>query len=164
MTLLSRKADYALLILSHLHGRREAASAREIADQFQLSRPFVANILKELCHKGFVSSQRGVKGGYALARPAHDVSLAELIESLDDPFRLAECNHPPAHAHDDGCTHSELCPLKGAIAGVHERVRAVLRQVTLAELFRPAPTPRESFQEVLATLPARRPCVVQAAE
>jgi Rrf2 family protein len=92
MTLLSRKADYALLILSHLYQKPEGGNARAIAEKFGLSRSFVANILKELCQKGFVDSHRGVKGGYALARPAHTISLAELLESLEDGFRLTMCN------------------------------------------------------------------------
>src|SRR5215204_1758076 len=53
-TLLSKKTDYALLILSHLHDRPEGDSAREIADRFGLSKAFLANILKELCQKGFL--------------------------------------------------------------------------------------------------------------
>ena len=54
MTLLSRKADYALLILSYLSEKAVGGTARAIAEQFGLSRAFVANILKELCQKGFV--------------------------------------------------------------------------------------------------------------
>src|SRR5437899_12970754 len=97
MTLLSRKADYALLILSHLHQNREGGNARAIAAKFGISRAFVANILKELCQKGFVDSHRGVKGGYALARPADSITLAELLESIDDGFRWTMCS-PTGHA------------------------------------------------------------------
>src|SRR5882724_181631 len=88
MTLLSRKADYALLILSYLNEKAVGGTARAIAERFGLSRAFVANILKELCQKGFVVSHRGVKGGYSLARPAESVSLAELLETIEDGFRL----------------------------------------------------------------------------
>src|SRR5947208_10641460 len=102
MTLLSRKVDYALLILSYLHRRAEGGSAREIAARFGLSRSFVANILKDLCHKGFVSSHRGVKGGYALARPADAVRLGDRMEALDDRFHLTECTRGGA---------DERCPL-----------------------------------------------------
>ena len=134
MPLLSRKVDYALLILSHLHHNPEGASAREVAARFGLSRAFVANILKLLCHNGFVASHRGVKGGYALARSVEQVRLADLMESLDDPFRLAACTHAP---REDACTLLHSCPLRHAIADVHQRLRDVLRNVTLAELFRP---------------------------
>jgi Rrf2 family protein len=137
MTLLSRKVDYALLILSYLHRRTEGGSAREIAARFGLSQAFVANILKGLCQKGFVSSHRGVKGGYALARPADAVRLADLMEALDDRFHLAECTRPAAD--DNTCTLTHVCPLRGAVAEVHRRIRDVLSRVTLAELFADAP-------------------------
>lgn len=136
MTLLSRKADYALLILSYLHERPVRGNARAIAEQFGLSRAFVANILKELCQKGFVASHRGVKGGYALARPAESISLAELLETVDDGFRLTTCS-PTDHA-DDGCSHASTCTVKGPMAEVHRRLLAVLEGVSLAELFAPA--------------------------
>src|SRR5438128_55496 len=112
MTLMSRKVDYALLILSYLDQKRESGCAREIAARFGLSKAFVANILKLLCHKGFVTSHRGVKGGYGLSRPAEDVCLAELMEALDDTFHLAECNKTA----DNGCSLTAVCPVHGAIA------------------------------------------------
>lgn len=136
MTLLSRKADYALLILSHLHGRPEGSTARAVAERFGLSRPFVANILKDLCHKGYVASHRGVKGGYALLRPARDITLAELLESLDDGFQLTVCS---AHGDPAGdpCAVEHACPMKGPLGEIHRRLTDVLRGVTLAELFAP---------------------------
>ncbi|OAI53057.1 hypothetical protein AYO44_16315 [Planctomycetaceae bacterium SCGC AG-212-F19] len=141
MALMSRKVDYALLILSHLHHKREGACAREIADRFSLSRSFVANILKEMCHKGFVTSHRGVKGGYVLQRPPEDVTLADLMEALDDPFHLAECNKSPEEC---ACTLTPICPVRDPISEVHRRIREALRGVNLVELFRfslPQPVP-----------------------
>jgi Rrf2 family protein len=137
MTLLTRKVDYAILVLSYLHHHPDGGNARAIADAFGLSRAFVANILKELCHKGFVTSHRGVKGGYVLERPAGDINLADFLDALDDhPFRLAACNEPP---FGDGCSLSARCPVRAPIAEVHHHLREVLRGITLAELFRPRP-------------------------
>jgi Rrf2 family protein len=134
MALLSRKVDYALLILSYLHHKGQEACAREIAERFALSRPFTANILKLLCHEGLVRSHRGVHGGYALARRAEDVCLCELAERIDGPIRLAPCNRPD---RDTGaCAVAEVCPVRGAIAEVDRRIRDVLASVTLADLFR----------------------------
>jgi Rrf2 family protein len=132
MTLLNRKVDYALLILSYLYRRTEGGSAREIAARFELSRAFVANILKLLCGKGFVTSHRGVKGGYVLERPAEEVTLAELMDALDDSFSLAECNRVTT---GDICSVTHICPVRNAIAEVHRRIREVLGKVTLAEIF-----------------------------
>jgi Rrf2 family cysteine metabolism transcriptional repressor len=135
MTLLSRKADYALLILSFLHRSPDGGNARVIAEKFGLSRPFVANILKELSHKGFVTSHRGVKGGYALARPSRDVTLAEVLEAIEDGFKLTVCSSHGHDAADDPCDLEHTCPMKGPLADIHNRLMTVLRGVTLAELF-----------------------------
>jgi Rrf2 family protein len=133
MTLLSRKADYALLILSYLHDR--PGTARAIADKFGISRSFVANILKELCQTGFVASHRGVKGGYDLARSANTITLAELLETIEDGMRLTICNPGPHDHNHDACSIAGICTLKGPIAEVHNKLLEVLRGVTLGELF-----------------------------
>src|SRR3954468_8703687 len=133
MTLLNRKVDYALLILSYLHHTQEGGCARAIAERFGLSRPFVANILKELHQKGFVASHRGVKGGTTPARPANTISLAELLETIEDGFRLTMCN--PANHHSDECSLTAVCTVKEPMAEVHRRLIEVLRNVSLAELF-----------------------------
>jgi Rrf2 family protein len=144
VTLLSRKADYALLILSYLHQHKTGGTARAIAEQFGLSRPFVANILKELCNKGFITSHRGVKGGYALARDANTISLADLLEAVEEGFRLTVCNNATAKAAttaEDSCSHAGTCTVKGQMAEVHQRLMGVLRGVTLVELFDPKAKP-----------------------
>jgi Rrf2 family protein len=130
MALMSRKVDYALLILSYLDRHPEGGCARAIAGHFNLSHGFVANILKQLCQRGFVAGRRGVKGGYLLRRNMADTSLSDLMEALDNPVALAECN-------GDICPLASFCPVRGPVAEVHRRICAVLRGVTLAELLRP---------------------------
>jgi Rrf2 family cysteine metabolism transcriptional repressor len=134
MTLLSRKADYALLILSFLH-TQGSGNAREIAAKFGLSRAFVANILKELGHKGFVTSTRGVKGGYVLQRASATITLAELLEAVEDGFQLTLCNE---HTGGDAtCDVEHVCPVKAPMLEIQRRIMALLRGVTLADIFAP---------------------------
>lgn len=139
MTLLSRKADYALLILAYLH-RHPAASAREVAGHYDLSRGFIANILKELCAAGFLTSQRGANGGYGLARRLNDVSLGELLTALDDEVNMAACSRPES-SDDHACSVSAVCPVKAPVRRLHERVQQMLHGVTLAELLDDDPGP-----------------------
>jgi Rrf2 family protein len=139
MALLSRKVDYALLILSYLHHRPEGGCARVIADRFGLKKAFTANVLKELCRCKLVRSQRGIHGGYVLARPAAEIQLAELLDLLGEPFYLADCNRTTAGACSAGeafCNLEASCPVRGAIAEVDRRIRDVLRMVSLADVFR----------------------------
>jgi Rrf2 family protein len=135
MSLLNRKVDYALLILSYLRHQPEGGCARAIAARFGLSRAFVANILKRLCHEGFVASHRGVKGGYALQPGVGQHSLADLMEALDDTFHLAECN---TETPGECCSLFAICPVKGPVAEVHRRICELLGKVKLDELFVPA--------------------------
>ncbi len=139
MTLLNRKVDYGLLILAYLNQKVQGSCAREVADHYGLSRSFVANILKELCQKGFVTSHRGAKGGYVLKRSAETVNLAELLGALDDSFHLAQCCEELPQEH---CALLQICPVQAAIADVHRRITDVLRTVSLAELVRPRSLPR----------------------
>lgn len=132
MTMLSRKADYALLILAYLCERTEGANARAIAERYDLSRSFVANILKELASKGYLESHRGVKGGYSLMRPVREITLAELLDVLGEGFQLTVCSsHTPA---GEVCGLESCCPVKSPLAEIHRRLLAVLSDVTLADL------------------------------
>jgi Rrf2 family protein len=156
MTLLSRKTDYALLILSYLQNHSEGGCARTIAGHFGLSRGFIANILKELCQKNFVVSHRGVKGGYGLARPAEEITLAELLESMEDGFRLTNCTgHHEGHEGNEDCSLSSTCPIKAPINELHRRLLDVLGNVTLAEILKPSSN--ETFQRTLSKINTRQP-------
>ena len=140
MILLNRKIDYALLILCYLHHRPQGGCARAIAAHFGISRAFVANILKELGHQGFVSSQRGVRGGYTLREAAGRRSLADLMDALDDAVQLAECNTAQP---EDCCTLAATCPVRAPIQEVHDRIRGVLEGVRLEEIFAKQAVPIE---------------------
>src|SRR5882762_3653115 len=113
MILLPRKVDYALLLLCYLRQHPEGECASALAEHLVLGRPFVAKILKLLCRTHFVESQRGMKGGYALASGVEERSLADLLDALEDSFFLAECNRDTPEIC---CSLLERCPVKGPIA------------------------------------------------
>ncbi|HET6575107.1 MAG TPA: Rrf2 family transcriptional regulator [Fimbriiglobus sp.] len=156
MTLLSRKADYAMLIVSYLHHKPEGGNARTIAERFGLSRPFVANILKELCHRGYVVSHRGVKGGYALKESARAVTLADFLASIDEGFRLTLCNHTADPT--DVCSLEASCPVRGPLSDIHRRIVDVLRGVTLADVVAPPPVSPAPAAGLLPLLPPEPAC------
>jgi Rrf2 family protein len=130
MALLSRKVDYALLILSYLHHRPEGSCARMIAGRFGLKPAFAANVLKLLCRQGLVRSTRGIHGGYVLARPAEQIILGELLDLLGEPFHLADCNGPV----EGVCGLEEVCPVREAVADLDRRIRDMLGKVSLRDL------------------------------
>jgi FeS assembly SUF system regulator len=131
MTLISRKVDYALLLLCELAHRSDGASARGLAERFSLSRAFIANILKELCQAGFVESQRGIHGGYRLARRPADVTVHDVIAALEGEFRLTACSADQEH---EECGLAAMCPVRQPLKRLHARLLGVLEDVTLADL------------------------------
>jgi Rrf2 family transcriptional regulator, cysteine metabolism repressor len=149
MILLSRKTDYALLILAYLHTHAEGGSAREISERYELSRGFVANILKELCQKGYVQSHRGVKGGYGLTKTLDQIPVSELFQSMEDGFQLAACTGAFETQGEKVCSVSHHCPVKGPMAELHHRLVEMLRSVSVADLVKVNPTNQPTFQEVL---------------
>lgn len=150
-TLLSKKTDYALLILAHLHEHPNGGSAREIADRFNLSKAFLANILKELCQKGFLVSHRGVNGGYELRRPASEVNLAEILEAMEDGLALTSCS---THQNDESqdCAVLNMCPIRGPMVEINRRVTEALRGIKLSELLEPLMNRTTTFQPSLPVL------------
>jgi Rrf2 family protein len=138
MLKLSKKVDYALILLGRLQSAGagsgvaglQAASAREMAERYRLPQPMVANILKSLTGAGILTSTRGVLGGYALARDAGSISLADLVEALDGPIGLMDCT-----SAQTTCEHQSGCPMHSPIQRVHARFRAFMASYTLADIF-----------------------------
>ncbi|WP_341649620.1 SUF system Fe-S cluster assembly regulator [Thauera humireducens] len=94
MLRISKLTDYGTLIVTHMATTPERViSATELADALGLGLATVSKILKALGRHGLVLSQRGTRGGYVLARPPAQISIADLIDALEEqPFGLTECS------------------------------------------------------------------------
>ena len=77
--------------MAELARRPTQTSARQLAEEVGVPLPTVTNILHELMRSGLVTSTMGSRGGYALARPAERISLAEMIDALEGPVKLTAC-------------------------------------------------------------------------
>ena len=99
MIRLSRITDYGIVLMVQLARDTggEARNSRHLAAEAGLPAPVVSKVLKSLARAGLLESQRGSKGGYALARVAADISVPEMITALEGPISLTECTlHPGA--------------------------------------------------------------------
>jgi Rrf2 family protein len=138
MLSLTRKTDYALLALTYLAGAGQAVvCAREIAERFAVSPALLMNVLKQLSASGLVQSVRGSHGGYALARPAAQITLAELIDATEGPVRLAPCQGGPDKGAVSLCDLGPQCPIHEPLSWLHGRLLGFFRNITLAELVGP---------------------------
>lgn len=105
--------------------------ADQIADAQGIPLNFLENILAELRRAGIVHSRRGASGGYLLARPPEDVSLADIIRAVEGPLANVR-GLPPDELDYPGAAQ----PLRDVWVALRASVRSVLEQVTLADVAR----------------------------
>jgi Rrf2 family transcriptional regulator, iron-sulfur cluster assembly transcription factor len=107
------------------------ASLREIGKAQEIPESFLAKILQTLVHAGLATSQRGARGGFALARPAHDISVREVIEAIDGPIALNGCVLWP-----EECRRSDGCAMHEVWVRAQNEMMGVLDEVRLSALVR----------------------------
>ena len=123
----STRGDYAAraLLSLALHDSTRPTSVKEIAERTNLPQPYLEQILLAAKGAGLVVSKRGVGGGYVLARPAEEITLAEILSAVDGPLTTYMGEHDHCEGH---------CVIQEVWVGVSDEMRLVLERVTLADL------------------------------
>jgi Rrf2 family protein len=125
----SAKVDYALRAMLELAASEGLVKSERVAAAQGIPQKFLENILLDLRHGELVTSRRGVEGGYALARPASEISVADVIRAVEGPIATVRGARP------------EEVEYAGAAAGLQpvwldlrSAMRDVLEQTTLADV------------------------------
>ncbi len=133
MLRLSKLTDYATLILSVLAKERpRLVAAMEISEITAVPLPTVSKILKSLLNAKLLTSVRGAKGGYSLARNPNEITVAEIIKVLEGPIALTECS-----LSVDKCNQSPGCGIRPNWNAINQAVYNALEGVTLVDLIQP---------------------------
>jgi Rrf2 family protein len=125
------KADYAVRAAVELAAAGELVTADHIAQAQGIPVNFLENILRDLRRGGIVDSRRGQQGGYTLARPAEEISVADVIRAVEGP--LANVRGQPPEDLEYGGSSAKL---RDVWVALRASVRSVLERVTLADLAR----------------------------
>lgn len=139
MIRLTNLADYAVVLMTAVAREPEQRfSSARVADVTTIPAPTVAKLLGTLARGGLLVASRGVAGGFTLARPAPEISIAAIVEAVDGPISLTAC--VTGEAHD--CVIEGVCGVRGHWGPINAAVRAALEAVTLADLLKkPVPKP-----------------------
>ena len=128
----SAKADYAIRAAVELAAAGDGpVKGERIAQAQDIPSNFLENILADLRNAGIVASRRGADGGYWLARPAAEVSLADVIRAVDGPLANVRGVRSEQVAYQGSATS-----LREVWVAVRASLRSVLENVTLADLAR----------------------------
>ncbi|HET7710393.1 MAG TPA: Rrf2 family transcriptional regulator [Thermoanaerobaculia bacterium] len=136
MLKISRLTDYGLLSSVYLARHRgEVVAAREIAEFYRLPLPMITKVLKALHHGGLIDSHRGVAGGYSFGGEVEAVTLGDLLEILEGPWDLVECESLDESGHAV-CAIRVACPSRTFMYGINRAIKGAFDQVTLGDLVR----------------------------
>jgi FeS assembly SUF system regulator len=130
MIKLSRMACYGVVLLSELAETESRLSTTEICESTGLSKHMAAKILKTLANDGIIDSSIGSAGGYVLAKSPDDISIADVVNSLDGPVSLTGC----VDGKEDECQLQGYCSLQGCWDAINMAVIKALDDVKLSSV------------------------------
>ena len=129
---LTSLADYAVVMMAaaarHPAGARLSAAC--LSEETGVPLPTAQKLMGRLAASGLLTSSRGTAGGFALARDAGGISLADIIEAVEGPIAMTNCVDGAVH----DCALEGSCRVKPHLFGVNELVRGALQGVSLATL------------------------------
>jgi len=106
---------------------------KDLAERNNIPLRFLEQILLILKHGRIVHSHKGPQGGYYLARPPHQINLAEVVRLLDGPLAPISCVSETAY-EPCGCPNMEACGLRRVMKEVRDAVAEIMERTTLADL------------------------------
>ena len=136
--MLTSKGKYGLKAMVHLAGVGEGSSALavDIAAANAIPKRFLDTILNDLRVAGLLQSKKGRGGGFALARAAHAITVADVVRALDGPLAPIRCVSPNYYRRCEDCADEASCPVRLVMAQVRERIAQVMEASTLADVRR----------------------------
>lgn len=133
---LSLRGEYALralLVLGLNYPKGEVIGIQKIATMQNIPKRFLEQILNDLKGAGLVQSRRGIKGGYRLAHPPDEITLARVIRHVEGPLAPVRCVSERFYARCS-CPDEARCGIRSVMKDVREAIVNVLEEVTVAKL------------------------------
>lgn len=130
MLRLNKLTDYALVVMQYVasHPREPLHTTRELAKATHLPATTVVKILKLLLDSDLLISQRGMNGGYTLARPASQISIAEIVEAVEGAMGFTECQTSPGRCDLEG-----RCRIQVNTRIISQMIRQTFSAISLAD-------------------------------
>jgi Rrf2 family protein len=135
--MLSDTARYAMRAMMALADRHpQPASIAGIAEDISAPRKYLESVMLRLKRDGLLISSRGRTGGYALARPATEISVADIIRTVDGPLALTPCASRTRFEACENCMDVAICSIRFVLLEGRDALAEVLERRTLADLVR----------------------------
>ncbi len=138
MSMLTKRSRYAVKALIALGRRTDRGPVliTELAESERIPQKFLELILLELKNNGILHSKKGKGGGYFLGRSPEDITLGEIIRSLDGPIAPIPCASELAYMKCDECLDDRTCGFRSVMKEVRDATAKILDGTSLATLIR----------------------------
>lgn len=133
--MISQTAEYALRAMVFLSMRDSAATGHEIAEVTKVPAGYLSKIMQQLARSGVVHSQRGIGGGFVLAKKPSEISILDVVNAVDPIEKLTLC---PLGIKGHGMN---LCPLHKRLSEATEQVEMAFAASSLSELIEESKSP-----------------------
>ncbi len=132
---LSLRGEYALraLLVLGLNYRRPVVSIQTISEQQNIPKRFLEQILADLRVAGFVESRRGVSGGYRLARPPEQITLAAVCRHIEGALAPVSCVSQRFY-EKCSCPDEGSCAIRSVMSEIRDAIVQIAERVTVAEM------------------------------
>ena len=127
---ITRQADYAIRAVMYVSklGQNQRAATSQIALEEHIPPSFLAKIISQLSIAGLLQTSRGARGGVMLARSAEEITLLDVVESIDGPIALNECVND-----ENACTFGTDCQLRPIWCDAQEELVTRLKSTNFAQ-------------------------------
>ncbi len=130
---LTRFTDYSLRVLIYLGLKDDGrVTIREISEAYGISRNHLMKVVSLLTRMGYLDARRGPGGGIALARPAEEINVANVVRDMEDDLNLVEC-----FCKGGTCIIKPVCELKSILGQALNAYLSTLEDYTLSDLLHP---------------------------
>ncbi len=132
MLKLTKKIDYGLMAIAYIawnYGKR-VVNTREIAEAYSIPAELLAKILQRMVKGRLITSLSGPKGGYSLSANPSEITVAQIIETLEGDLNILSCSE----VADTKCYQFDKCNIRTPMQRLEHRILKLLHNTTLEEL------------------------------
>ena len=135
MLKMTRKVEYALIVLQHLSQRPqgELTTVKEVCDTYRAPFEVVAKVMQQLSSKKILKSEQGAHGGYLIQCDLSKYSFFDLVQIIEGPVGVVRCLH---RKQASNCELFSSCNIVSPVNFLNERLLQFYRELTLSELLR----------------------------
>ena len=128
---ITNQADYALRSMLYIpkYAESQLIPSNTIAEEMQISRIFLSRINSQLVNAGLIRTRRGARGGVMLAKPAAEISIYDVVTTIDGPITLIDCIADP-----ESCPLSPDCPYRAFWEETQNALIARMKAVSLQDM------------------------------